>query len=459
MAEIDNFSEIKENFDTVKTLLNSIRAQGILNTSDVDKLLEGINSKLEKINTDEDVELIKVYLTDLKSNMEERYSVLVSKFGAIESLFSNLLKNSSETIKSSEVKELFDVVATNLSVFSREVVSQKEALGEITLRLDTMRSDDSQKQEILKNIFSLKTELEHINNGFDSIVLNLNESFKNVLKSVSEINPEESLTQFSSQIADVVSSSNAILSALQLMDKKSDGFSEELNSLAKQEDIISAKRNILDLAEKNAEIINSIDALTRKTEKVDTLSEKIDASVNIIAGLKSVIFENGDKNTASLAAKFDDLEVLVKSVSNEHEFSEFKADINSLLREILNGYVLQSQNNRDEIKEHVTGEFNKLSQLVEANVTRTVGDITSSAQSLSSRVKDSQASIVELCERSFSEIGEGISSLKAVLAQFDENNTSSNNAIFSNMTDRLTLFENSIKAFFEAEKENASKSS
>ncbi len=48
MADFDNLSGINENFNTIKTLLNSIRAQGILNTSDVDKLLSGINSKLEK---------------------------------------------------------------------------------------------------------------------------------------------------------------------------------------------------------------------------------------------------------------------------------------------------------------------------------------------------------------------------------------------------------------------------
>ena len=58
MADFENFSEINENFETIKTLLNSIRAQGILNTSDVDKLLSGINSKLEKINTEEDIDYI-----------------------------------------------------------------------------------------------------------------------------------------------------------------------------------------------------------------------------------------------------------------------------------------------------------------------------------------------------------------------------------------------------------------
>jgi hypothetical protein len=62
-----------------------------------------------------------------------------------------LLKNSAELPKSTQLKELFDIVATNLSVFSREVVSQKETLTDITLRLDAIRSDDSHKKDIIKN--------------------------------------------------------------------------------------------------------------------------------------------------------------------------------------------------------------------------------------------------------------------------------------------------------------------
>ena len=108
MADFDNITEINENFSTIKTLLNSIRAQGILNTSDVDKVLSGINSKLERLNTEEDIDLIKIFLSELKQNLEERHATLIAKFGAIESLFTNLLKNSSEMLKSSEVKELFD---------------------------------------------------------------------------------------------------------------------------------------------------------------------------------------------------------------------------------------------------------------------------------------------------------------------------------------------------------------
>ena len=206
----DNFSEMNDNFDTIKTMLNSIRAQGILNTSDVDKLLEGINSKLAKIDTEEDIERIKVFLSELKKNLDERHEVLISKFGAIESLFSNLMKNSNDTVKSPELKELFDIVATNLSVFSREVVSQKESLTDITLRLDAMRSDDTQKKDIIKSVSTVRNDIEKVNNAFDSIVISLNENFKTVLKTIAEVDQSEAITSFSEKLTDILNSSNTI---------------------------------------------------------------------------------------------------------------------------------------------------------------------------------------------------------------------------------------------------------
>ena len=82
-------------------------------------------------------------------------------------------------------------MATNLSVFSREVVSQKESLTDITLRIDALRSDDSQKKDIIKNIALLKTDLERLSNGFDSIVISLNDNFKTVVKTIASVDKTE----------------------------------------------------------------------------------------------------------------------------------------------------------------------------------------------------------------------------------------------------------------------------
>ena len=430
MADINNFTEIAENFDTIKTLLNSIRAQGILNTSDVDKLLAGINAKLEKLNTEEDIDLIKIFLSDLKKNLEERHSVLLSKFGAIESLFSNLLKNSSETLKSSEVKELFDIVATNLSVFSREVVSQKETLSDITLRLDAMRSDDSQKKEIVKNISFLKNDLERLTNGFDSIVLSLNENFKTVIKSISSVDPSEVINNFDKELEDITNSSNTILSAIQMLDKKSNQIEATLKGLATQEDLISTKKWISDLAAQEQLLTQSIDNLSDRYYKIDNLAEKIDASVDIIAGLKTIISDKNEQGAAAVIDRLNQLEEIVKNVSSDKEFDEFKQSLESSLNNIYSTSVslqaalndskdelnniyasiqaldinvsfksLAADLNKSEqnIKDHINTEADKIIQLVDVNATRTLNELSNNADNLSEKLAETQTLISGLC--------------------------------------------------------------
>ena len=492
MAEPNDFSDIKDNFDTIKTLLNSIRAQGILNTSDVDKLLEGINSKLDKINTEEDIDLIKAFLSELKKNLDERHDVLISKFGAIESLFSNLLKNSTDAVKKTELQELFDIVATNLSVFSREVVDQKERLNDITLRLDAMRSDDSQKKDIIKSISTVRNDIEKVNNGFDSIVISLNENFKTVLKTISEVDQSEAIKGFTEQINDIITSSNTILSAIQLIDKKNTNFEQAFEGLATQEDTTSIKKGIVDLAANSQELANLVDSLVQKSYKMDTLAEKIDASVNIIAGLKAEIEDKDDGVKSAVLEKLSELEGSIKVISDNSEFEEFKKSLQEVFGEISKGSeqlrgsldsALEKINKLggdlksldmtsgfnsiseemekigEDVKEKFATETDKLSQLLEADVTRTIKEISSNAEVLNTRIKESHVAISGLCEKSFEEVSEGLSGLKEVVAQLDENNVSANNAIFSNITDRLAIFENSLKTSLEKQEDYVSGSS
>ena len=492
MAETNNFTEITENFDTIKALLNSIRAQGILNTSDVDKLLAGINSKLEKINTEEDIDLIKIFLSELKQNLDERHNVLLSKFGAIESLFSNLLKNSSEMLKSSEVKELFDIVATNLSVFSREVVSQKETLTDITLRLDAMRSDDSQKKEIIKNVSILKNDIERLTNGFDSIVLSLNENFKTIIKTIANIDPSENINKFGEEIKDIVNSSNTILSALQMLDKKNLQIEDVLRGLATSEDLASAKKSIGDLAIQEQALTQSISALSEKYYKIDNLADKIDASVDIIVGLKTLISEKDAQSAAAVIDKLVDLQNSVINITTNEQFEEFKQELEKTLNDILsqsnnlnsifvqtsdeikriseavfaldinaNFKTLSSEITKSEqaLREHVSVEAGKTSQLVDVNSTRIINEISNGATHLADSFNKAQSALSQLCEKSFGDVEENIINLKSVVKQIDENNVSANNAIFSNITDRLALFENDLKSSLERQEDSVAVSS
>ena len=492
MADMDKFIEINQNFDTVKTLLNSIRAQGILNTSDVDKLLSGINAKLEKINTEEDIDLIKIFLSELKQNLDERHSILVSKFGAIESLFSSLLKNSAEMPKSADVKEFFDIIATNLSVFSKEVVSQKEALTDISLRLDAMRSDDSLKKDIIKNISLLKSDLERVNNGFDSIVLSLNDNFKTVVKTISSLDKTSEFESFSSILNNIELSSNTLLSAIQMLDKKAEQVDDSLQNLATKDDIATSSKRLFELTAQSHELTAAVSNLSEKYIRVDNLADKIDASVNIIATLKSVLEEKDDKNTTVVIEQLKGLEDKLDTISSDDKFDRFKLELESVLKNVLesielsnDGISIASQEIKNivayiealdikvnfqnlassivkvetDIKTSINEVSQKLLNLYDANVTRVLNDISQNAESIGAKLNQTQSAMAVLCEKHFGSVFENIIELKNTLAQIDENSISANNAIFSSITDRLTIFENDLKNSLETQEITVNNSS
>ena len=478
MADFDNITEINENFSTIKTLLNSIRAQGILNTSDVDKVLSGINSKLERLNTEEDIDLIKIFLSELKQNLEERHATLIAKFGAIESLFTNLLKNSSEMLKSSEVKELFDIVATNLSVFSREIVAQKENLTDISLRLDALRSDDTKEKNIIKNIALLKPDLERLNNGFDSIVLSLNDNFKSMIKTISTIDKTEYLDRFSANLASIQETTGMSISAVQILDKKTSQIDDYIKELATKEDLNSTNKRLVEIFASTQDINSAFDELNQHCHKFDNLAEKIDASVNIVVSLKTLLADNFDSQSQMLTQRLTDILGKFSEIETDEQFNSVKADLETIIKNLDNYFanfdVTSSEtineirkvynllhdlnidvtlknfenvisNSEDAIKAHIDETSKIQSSLSEAHISHVLQDINSSTESLTAKLAQTQNSLAQICDTNFSSVFEDIKGLKSVLSQIDENTMAANSAIFSSISDRLSAFEGNLK--------------
>lgn len=478
MADFDNITEINENFSTIKTLLNSIRAQGILNTSDVDKVLSGINSKLERLNTEEDIDLIKIFLSELKQNLEERHATLIAKFGAIESLFTNLLKNSSEMLKSSEVKELFDIVATNLSVFSREIVAQKENLTDISLRLDALRSDDTKEKNIIKNIALLKPDLERLNNGFDSIVLSLNDNFKSMIKTISTIDKTEYLDRFSANLASIQETTGMSISAVQILDKKTSQIDDYIKELATKEDLNSTNKRLVEIFASTQDINTAFDELNQHCHKFDNLAEKIDASVNIVVSLKTLLADNFDSQSQMLTQRLTDILGKFSEIETDEQFNSVKADLETIIKNLDNYFanfdVTSSEtineirkvynllhglnidvtlknfenvisNSEDAIKAHIDETSKIQSSLSEAHISHVLQDINSSTESLTAKLVQTQNSLAQICDTNFSSVFEDIKGLKSVLSQIDENTMAANSAIFSSISDRLSAFEGNLK--------------
>ncbi len=469
MSELNNLSDIKENFDTIKSLLNSIRAQDVLNAGDMSKLLNVINGKLDKIDQEDNLELMNSALSSMKQSLDERHSVLISKFSTIESLFSNILKNSVDSLKSSEIKELFDIIATNLSVFSREVVSQKDTLTDIILRIEALREDDGSTGTIVSNLDVLKRELERFNNGFESIIVNLGDNFGTIVRALDDIRAKASDNHYDKDFENLYMTSNSILASIQVLDKKSVQMEETLaNVLAKCESKNTEER-LSELFLQNKEIYNSIGELAVNCN-VEPLYQKIDNASALISSLKDILQNVDTDATNEYISKLVKIEGAINKVIDENDFGKVRADLQGALNQIANTvsisqndlYVIkndletvsssikaldihinfqniQSSLTKSEvnIKTYISDLSNKFSQLSELTFQRTVEDIKQKVDALASEIKTTAGENIEALSGSL--IG-----LKSSITDIETASGAANNLLFKNVSERLGALENTL---------------
>lgn len=483
MSEINNLSDIKENFDTIKSLLNSIRAQDVLNTSDTTKLLATINSKIDKLDQEEHLELMNSVLATLKQTLDERHSVLVSKFSTIESLFSNILKNSVDSLKSSEIKELFDIIATNLSVFSREVVSQKDTLTDIILRIEALRGDDPSSITIISNIDALKRDLERFNNGFESIIVNLNENFGSIVKTLSDIKENSLDSHYDKDFENLYMTSNSLLLAVQSLDKKSVQIEETLANVLSKTDATKTNEKLNELALQNKEIYNSIGELAINCN-VEPLYQKIENATTLINSLKEILQNVDADSTSEYISKLTKMETTINRVLDENDFRKVRSDLEGALNQIANSislsqndlYVvkneletvassikaldihvnfqnIQSTLTKSEvnIKTYINDLSNKFSQLSDLTFQRTVEDIKQKVDTLGSEIKTVSRENIEALAGSLIGLKAGIDELEASYGKSGDN-------LFKNISERLTSLENTLAGLLNAQNSTLSNS-
>ncbi|MBQ6517036.1 hypothetical protein IJI31_07660 [bacterium] len=431
MAEINN-AEITQNFEKITELINSMRAQGVLSASGTDKILSAINTKLDSIMNDENQELVKTFLAELKRNLDEKYGFIAARFTEMETIYNNLSKEKEGAVKSEEIKEFFDIIATNLNVFSKEVISQKDILTEITLRIESMRADDSDKKEVLKNISALKVDLEHFNNGFESIVLNLNNNFKNITDGIEKIITLENSDQYAKDIENLYLTSNAILSAIQIIDQKSDTLNSDLTGLLKESDF---KALITQLNAQNEELNYLMSSLAKRDEVLD-LFQKVDAAIGVITALKTVLVENGEKSHGEILVTLSKLEDTVRKILSEEEFDKFRAELSKLVSEVSHSTNLM----RGDLLE-TNAELRNLTSLlssldIKTNIAGLTTLINKNDEKLTATLDEMSQKIIQSSE---------FNALRAV-GKTDE--------VYNNLTDRLNDFDEKNNVVLEEVKES-----
>lgn len=516
MADTNNFEDIKAGFGYITEILDSMRAQNAMNAGNADKVLVNINKTLESLSNEENSDLIKVFLSELKKSLEERHNFVASKFTEIEDSFKVIVEKTENQLKGSEIKEVFDIIATNLNVFSKDFSSQKDLITEIGLKLEELKEDDSQKRDILRNIAVLKVELEKFSNGFESIILNLNNNFKETAQVLAQLDSHEELSGLKKDIDNVYLSSNAILSTLQVIDRKNRELEEVITHVVTKEDFNLEREQVAKLITQNIQIADYIATLPKQSQ-VEALSERVDTAVGVINALKNMLNDTGKQNQKLLTAQLDNLESKILNISTEEEFIGFRKELAEFSQEVIQSTnlmrsdlddtktelkdlmaFLSSMNIKESfetfanlskvteknIKENISEHSANLVKELEKNKNITKADVAQSTSTVSEKIELAKMEIAEGSKSNLSTILEHLQSVisnvfsvknalhvenieiaEAVdtkLNDLKESLVASNNFIVQNSQDNLENIVSNVEKVFQeitTVKENLSESS
>ena len=263
-------------------ILDNIKLEADRNAETFDKLLTSINNKLEFMSNDTEADdLIKVYLTELKKNLEERHALVVSEFNKIENSFKSLTDEQSKLSKTSEMKEMFDIFSNNMQSIARELYNQKELLAQYDERFAAFTEDKTDKNEIITSVAGIRKDVEIINQSFETSISDINANIQSIFKNLIVMDPTAQNDIVKRELENVYLSTNAILSALHVVDQKNDDLAQSLENFITKDNYEQSQQKLDTIIEKYDNIYEKLNTVTEKTDldsiiyKTTEISDKI----------------------------------------------------------------------------------------------------------------------------------------------------------------------------------------
>lgn len=270
--------------DEIAEILNTMRVENEHNVENFEKVLTGINAKLEIMSEDnEATDLIKLYISELKKAVEDRHSIAIQRFLEIDNSVQNILTSQNSLAKTDELKDLFQVLSLNFDNFSVEIVNQKNVLKNLEERLVQLNTNTFNKDELAGIINDVSANLSDLSSKIDKSFI----IFENSL-------------------------SDAILNIKNL------STFEQVNEIKNKVDAIST----------------NVEAIPSKISFGD-LEEKISYFQNLLDSLKNLVLEETSRNYDIIGEKFNNFENSLKNIVTDSDFSGFKSDLADFVQKII----------------------------------------------------------------------------------------------------------------------------
>ena len=342
-------------------LLLELKRSSDSNSQSFDSLLSRISAKLDYVDNKPSIELLRTYIKELSSSVEEKYTTTQNKFLDIEKALRAVYALQGEQIKNTDIHELFDAFNKNVTTFSVEAKQNKAVLSGIENKLSDIINNKTDKEDILRTISLLRKDFENVNNVYKHTIDDVNSNLKTIISGLIKLDPLKTNEAVKSQIDIMFNSINGIVMQLQSFDKRQDKLEQILNQVATGEDLKITKGIIDEIIEKTTEIENSVNKLPEKSD-IDKLSEQA-------SGIAKKVLSKED--IADLVHQTDDMLNNTKEIKNA-------------LGQITND--LEKKPNSEEIETSLKNIYKKMENLTDnisaSNVKGDVFDISTRLTSI-----------------------------------------------------------------------------
>ena len=387
---------MSQTVDEIAELINKMRDENGRSSENLEKVLGGINAKLELLSDDDNLDSIRIYISELKKLVEDKSVAESIKFEEIHKDCSNLLSYQDELAKGEEVKALFNSFNDAFEKFLIETASRKECLDSIENKINEINLKAFDKKEIIdsvsNNLKQLKKDIIDsensktfiISNGFNNInniLTNLPQMLDSLQKNIIQISGDNSenvartIQELNSQIENVklaiADSTNfeRIDDSLDKLVNKIDNINNESfeNDIQEVKDLImqmnfelnlSKNENEQNLKNINEEYSNKISAVNQNISDIRQYIEETIISIKeYIKEAEQISNDNREIKYVDLSKRLMNIESsLIKSSEDYENRSE---DLKSKFSE----FVQIIENSKSSTEEKILASLDEINNI------------------------------------------------------------------------------------------------
>lgn len=382
----------------VEQLTSAIRGLYDKPTATVGDINNAINSVMQRLDNSNDAnseQLGQTLVNDIRRIMEEKHNYLQEHLSGFESALRQIASGSNDQKLNGEISRLTAEVSTVYTKMS----NQETLLNNIARSIDNSSGS-------VEEIERLRNEIASFSRGFENITQTLNKNFNDFLIQVQGYSGKEDFKRLFVDIDSITNNTNAIISALAIIDHKYKDLTGLIDMVTKKENVFSQGLEELSRSIKNLEEFSALIRNAGSKDDLNYLNEKI-------SNLKTHI-EAADADTRAKMSE------LIYGVESKINALQNNSDLDRLKEEMRSSYAELKENSRsikDELQTQVKSAATSISSTLKEDFTLQSTSLNTNLQTLSSEILKLQEYLARNVDTKTDEIR---SEIKSFISDFSQ---------------------------------------